>query len=1067
MAACDRCGEPLSERARFCSACGVERTALPSVREVRQTVTVVFADVMGSTSLGERLDPESLRRILSRYFDSLRAVFERHGGAVQKFIGDAVVAVFGIPDVHEDDALRALRAVVDMAATLRKLNDDLLQEQGFAIGVRTGVNTGEVVVGDPRPGQQQLVLGDAINVAARLEQTAQPGEVLLGEETVRLVRDAVEVEVLEARTVRGKEHPIQAFRLIRVKPGASGHARHLDSPMVGRESELALLTQAFARAARDRACHLFTALGAAGIGKSRLLEEFLLRVKDDANVLRGRCLPYGEGITFWPVAEVVKQAAGITEDDHPAQAAGKLQAVVQDEKEGPMIAERLGDLIGLRDAGAVPEETFWAVRKLLESLARGRPLVVVFDDMHWGQPTFLDLVEHIADWTRDVPMLLLCVARQELLELRPAWAGGKLNATSISLDRLRPEECDTLMANLLGTRESVGGALRGIVDSAEGNPLFLEEILSMLIDDQLLRRENGHWVPAGDLSTLTIPSSIQALLAARLGRLVPSEREVLERASVEGRVFHRGAVVELLPEPSRLKATANLMTLTRKEMIRTDQPEFPGEDAFRFRHLLIRDAAYQAMPKELRADLHERFAGWLEKVAADRLGEYEEILGYHLEQAYRYRRRLRPGDPNASDLGRRAGERLSTAGRKALARGDVPAVINLLQRAVSILPESDPARTALLPDLAAAQGARGEFAQAEALLNEAMVKASASGNRVVEAHARVNAFALRLQSQPEGVAEEAVRELPRLMPIFEAVGDERGLARSWLLLATVHNMTWDYPACEEALRHAFAHARQAGDRGQEGESLMYLAYVTYWGQTPIAGGPGKLDSIIEMSSGNRQVEAAVLVIRGAFEARSGRVVDARRLLAAGIAVFLDLGLQVQAGANSMLAFEIERAAGDPAAAEPELRRGYRILKETGEKSYLSTVAAYLAEAVYAVGRYEEAEELSRESQDAAATQDVVSQILWRAVRGKVLARRGDSEPALRMAEEAVALARGAQSSRSATDVYLEVAEIFSLLGRLPDAVALIEKAAHLYEETGDALAARRARGKLEALSTKP
>jgi len=763
----------------------------------------------------------------------------------------------------------------------------------------------------------------------------------------------------------------------------------------------------------------------------------------------------------------VKQAAGITEDDHPAQAAGKLQAVVQDEKEGPMIAERLGDLIGLRDAGAVPEETFWAVRKLLESLARGRPLVVVFDDLHWGQPTFLDLVEHIADWTRDVPILLLCVARQELLELRPAWAGGKLNATSISLDRLRPEECDTLMANLLGTRESVDGALRGIVDSAEGNPLFLEEILSMLIDDQLLRRENGHWVPAGDLSTLTIPSSIQALLAARLGRLVPSEREVLERASVEGRVFHRGAVVELLPEPSRLKATANLMILTRKEMIRPDQPEFPGEDAFRFRHLLIRDAAYQAMPKELRADLHERFAGWLEKAAADRLGEYEEILGYHLEQAYRYRRQLRPGDPSASDLGRRAGDRLAAAGRKALARGDVPAVINLLQRAVSTLPESDPARTALLPDLAAALGARGEFAQAEALLNEAIVKASASGNRVVEAHARVNAFALRLQSQPEGVTEEAVRELPRLMPVFEAVGDERGLARSWLLLATVHNMTWDYSACEEALRHAFAHARQAGDRGQEGESLMYLAYVTYWGQaTPIAGGSGKLDSIIEMSSGNRQVEAAVLVIRGAFEARSGRVVDARRLLAAGIAVFLDLGLQVQAGASSMLAFEIERAAGNPAAAEPELRRGYRILKETGEKSFLSTVVAYLAEAVYAVGRYEEAEELSRESQDAAATQDVVSQILWRAVRGKVLARRGDAEPALRLAEEAVALARGAQSSRSATDVYLDVAEIFSLLGRLPDAVALIEKAAHLYEETGDALAARRARGKLEALSTK-
>ena len=1064
MAACEQCGESLSERARFCSACGAARTRVPSGRETRKTVTVVFVDVTGSTGLGERLDPESLRHILFRYFDEVRAVFERHGGDVQKFIGDAVVAVFGIPEVHEDDALRAVRAAADMPATLRQLNDQLQQEHGLAISVRTGVNTGEVVVGDPRSGQQ-LVLGDAVNVAARLEQTAEPGEILLGEATLRLVKDAVEVEVLASRTVKGKENPVRAYRLVRVKPGVSGHARRLDSPMVGREYELALLTQAYGRAARERACHLFTVLGSAGVGKSRLLEEFLHTIEDEATVLRGRCLPYGDGITFWPIAEIVKQAAGITEDDIPAQAAGKLKAVLEEEKDGRLIAERLGQLIGLREGAAVPEETFWAVRRLLESFARKRPVAVVFDDIHWGQPTFLDLVEHIADWTRDVRLLLVCVARQELLDLRPGWAGGKLNVTSISLEPLRTKECTTLMFNLLGKGESVDTALEAIVESAEGNPLFVEEILSMLIDDGLLQREDGHWVPTGNLSRVPVPSSIQALLAARLERLSQSEREVIERASVEGRVFHRGALVELLPDESRMRAATNLRTLTRKEMIRSEVPEFPGEDAFRFRHLLIRDSAYEAMPKELRATLHERFAGWLERMAADRLGLYEEILGYHLEQAYRYRRELRPGDARLGELGRRAGERLAAAGRKALARGDVPAVINLFRRAVSMLPGTDAARTALLPGLAAALGVRGEFVEAEALLNEAIEKAHASADRGVEAHAQVEILALRALSQPEGVTERTLREMPGIMAIFEQLGDVQGLASSWLILAGAHSMRLQFPATEEAARHAFAHARRAGDRGQEGQSLWYLTLATYWGRaTLVSDGFHKLDEILKMSRGNREVEAAVLVSRAGYQAMSGQVQEARRLHAAGKAILLDLGLKVQAGGISMIAFDIENAGGNPSAAEPELRSGYQVLRRMGEKSYLSTVAAYLAEAVYAQGRYEEAEELSRESQEAADSGDALSQMLWRTIRGKLLARRGDAEQAVKLAEEALAVAAGTSGARPSVNVYLEAAEIFNLLGRRPDAEALIEKAVNLYEETGDTLLARRARGKLEGLS---
>ena len=373
---------------------------------MRKTVTIVFCDVTGSTALGESTDPEAVRGLLVRYFDRMKGIIEAHGGAVEKFIGDAVMAVFGVPVLHEDDALRAVRAALEMR--------DALPEVG--VQARIGVNTGEVVTGTA----ERLATGDAVNVAARLEQAALPGEVLLGAQTVQLVRDAVEVEAVEPLQLKGKAEPVQAYRLLELTGRESG-ARRLEGAFVGRDRERRLLREAFDLAVSDQACHLFTMLGVAGVGKSRLAAEFLHGV--DATVVRGRCLSYGDGITYWPVVEVVKQ---LRPEERELQ---------------PNVARPLRVLLGSSEPASA-EEIAFAVRKLLEEAASERPLVVVWDDLHWAEPTFLDLIEHVADWSRAAPILLLCMARPELLDARTGWAGGKLHATTVLVEPLGREACE-------------------------------------------------------------------------------------------------------------------------------------------------------------------------------------------------------------------------------------------------------------------------------------------------------------------------------------------------------------------------------------------------------------------------------------------------------------------------------------------------------------------------------------------------------------------------------------------------------------------------------------------------
>jgi class 3 adenylate cyclase/tetratricopeptide (TPR) repeat protein len=1045
--ACPNCGEENPDKARFCWSCGSALAEAEAPSEVRKTVTVVFSDVSGSTSLGERTDPESLRRVMSRYFDEMRDVVEAHGGVVEKFIGDAVMAVFGIPHLHEDDALRAVRAAAEMRSRLEDLNDELERTFGVRIAVRTGVNTGEVVAGDSSEGQR-LVTGDAVNVAARLEQAAQPGEILLGADTHRLVRAGVEAETVEPLSLKGKAEAVPAFRLLEVSPDATVTPRHLDSPMVGRDRQRRVLEEAFDQAVTDRVCHLFTVLGAAGVGKSRLVQEFLAGLGDRGQVLSGRCLSYGEGITFWPLAEVVHRAAATTDADSPEVVVAKLEELLEDVDDAPLIAARVAQAVGFAEGQGPAEETFWAVRKLFESLARERPLVLVLDDLHWGEPTLLDLVEHIADWTRDAPILLLCVARQELLDVRASWGGGKRSATTISLEPLNEAESDQLIHNLLGRADLPMGIEERITEAAEGNPLFVEEMVAMLIDDGHLRRENGRWVGSGDLAAVTVPLTIQALLAARLDRLQRPERAVIERASVEGKVFHGGAVAALAPEEIRSAVPAHLMALIRKELVRPDRSTFVGQEGFRFRHLLIRDAAYHAMPKETRADLHQRFATWLGEVAADRISEYEEFLGYHLEQAFRYRAELGPVDDLGQALAAEAAGHLTAAGWRAADRGDFPAASSLWRRAIDLLPATDPNGLRLMADLADVLIDRGELREAEAVTDQAIAGARAIGDAALEAAARVPRLHLDGAVNQKPTAE-ILREAREALGVLQASGDRRAELGCSMLIAKHEYFMGNAAMAGELLRPLIEEARSLGDVSAENRMRAWMCAYAYWGPMPVVPAIAEVERLVADAPFRRVLEANGGRILIGLYAMQGRFDEARALASHLVEVGEELGLKLWSSTLAFWTGPLEELAGDHEAAAREFRQSYESLAEMGEVAYASTLAGELARQLVTLQRLDEAERYAAICRDTSAEDDFASQALWRQVFARILVRRGDLAGAVRMAGEAVALCEASDYVIQIENSLIDEAEVLRLAGLPEEAASSLLRARAMAEAKGD------------------
>jgi class 3 adenylate cyclase/tetratricopeptide (TPR) repeat protein len=984
MARCANCGHENPAGFRFCGACGAELTSTPA-RDVRKTVTVLFCDVTGSTAMGERLDPESTRRVMARYFDVMREAIERHGGTVEKFIGDAVMAVFGVPVVHEDDALRAVRAASDMRAALGQLNDELERDWGIRIESRIGVNTGEVVAGEG----DTLATGDAVNVAARLEQGAAPGETLLGVSTYRLVRDAVTAEAVGPVLAKGKSDPLSAFRLTGVVEGAEFIRRRLDSPLVGRENELAQLQRAYDHAVSERVAYQFTLLGPAGIGKSRLVRELHDRI--DATLLIGRCLPYGEGITYWPLTEIEPLS-------------------------GEIDFETNRDEIALQ------------TRRILERLAREQPLVVVLDDLQWAEPTFLDLVDHVTDLARDAPMLLVCVARPDLLDVRPGWGGGKLNATTMLLEALTEDEAVQLVDNLLLAR--MDPAVRGrIATAAEGNPLFVEEMLAMVA-------ENGN----GDLA---VPPTIQALLAARLDRLAPDERAAVECAAVQGQEFRQDALVTLVPETLAGRLTEIHRSLVRKDLVRPT-----GEDTFRFKHLLLRDAAYEALPKEQRADLHERFAGWLENAAP----ELTEIRGYHLEQAYRYRAELGPVDAPARELARRASRLLAAAGQRAWARADVAATMNLLERAVDLLPEGDQEAVALYPDLGAAIAESGDFDRPSELFRAA----EELGDAATALRGRMRQIVHRVMRG--GSNADAVQPLEDVIREAELLGDERALAEAFGRSGVLAGWRGDPVEAERRLRRSLEHAESVGDARVISEATHWIALIMMWGPTPVEEALQECRRLTRSLGDGHVSRTELRVAEGLLLAMTGEFDRGRQLATDGRAAMLELGHVVQWAAIVQPAAFIELLAGEYQSAERLLREAREILADVGERGYLSTVSALLARALVMQERYEEAEVFADEARHVGAEDDVMTQLYWRGAKAHVLAARGERDEAARLAAEIVGLA----PAQDDFDAAVNLLDIADFLEPGPRGAAL-EHALAGASAKGNVVTAEQARAKLAAL----
>jgi class 3 adenylate cyclase/tetratricopeptide (TPR) repeat protein len=957
-------------------------------REQRKTVTVLFCDLAGSTALGESVDPERLRTLLAAYFERMKQIVDHHGGSVEKFIGDAVMAVFGVPTVHEDDALRACRAAVEMR--------DALPELGLE--GRIGVTTGEVVTGT----EERLATGDAVNVAARLEQAAQPGEVLVGEPTLALVREAAETETVEPLVLKGKAAPVAAYRLLRVHD--TPERRHA-TRFVGRERELGLLRDSFAVAARERRCELVTVIGDAGVGKSRLVAEAIDSLQ--ATIVRGRCLPYGEGITYWPVVEVLKQLDTMPPDD---AAAAAIRA-----------------LLGETDAPTSADEIAWAFRKTLEHAAAEELVVVVFDDIQWGESTFHDLVEHVVLLSTGAPIVLLCMARLDLVERRPTWPA------TLRLDPLSEDAIEELIPHDLAE------PLRArIARSAAGNPLFVGEMLAMASSSE---------------DEVAVPPTLHALLAARLDQLAPAERGVLERGSVEGELFHRGAVQALTPDDAPV--IPRLAALVRKEVIRPDQPPVPGEDGFRFRHLLVRDAAYDGLPKAQRADLHERFAAWL-TAHGTALVELDEIVGYHLEQACRYRAEL--GLPPSADAMGEAQRRLATAGRRALRRHDYAAAVNLLERASTLVPEST-LDLALACDLIDALHWFGRQADALATAEEVAQRARDQDDRIGELCGLIKAAVLQSSIDSEGTTEALVALIDRALPVFTEAGDDLALYTAYCARGWVADFHGQNALGFDAFERAAEHARNAGLPDEQlGERAAHLVY-----------GPTPASDVLRWIDENEPPDRRSLWLRGSRAqtlAMLGRFDEARETVAGARGEFVDRGGGLElALLVGFPAFYVEYLAGEWSRAVELGEEGCTLLEELGDRAYLSTAAGELALALYAVDRLEDADAQAARAAEFGSTDDVWTQMFWRRARAKVFARRGDRVEAERLAREAVALSEETDGLDAQGDALADLAEVL-LLAEKPDVAAdAMEQALERYERKENIVSAKRAKARIAELRT--
>ena len=1010
MPVCAACGRESPDGFNHCGHCGAALTA--PAPERRKLATLVFCDLSGSTAMGERVDAETVRSLMLSYFHEMRGALERHGGTVEKFVGDAVLAVFGVPEAHEDDALRACRAALEMQARLTTLNEELERRFGTRIALRIGVNTGEVVAGDASE-RETFVTGDPVNVAARLEQAAGPGEVLLGEATYRLVRDAVQVEPVEPLRAKGKSEPVPAYRLLGT--GDLGPVvRRVGTPFTGREEQLELLVRELRAVIAGPDCRLVTLVGEPGVGKSRLVSEFVSRVGTGARVVGGTCLSYGEGITYWAVSQIVRELVRIKDEHSPAEARRLIEAHVADAPDGPAVGTRIAQLLGLADGSTTAQQTAAAIRDFLVAGAAQRPLIVVVDDIQWAEPTLLDLLAGLPEETGHAPILLLCLARPELTEQRPDWQ------VAVRLEPFGGRDVDELLAGLLGPAEPA--VLSRLAAVSGGNPLFVEELVAMLVDDGVLRVEGGVCTLERELDALTLPASLHALLGARLDRLEPEARGALERGAVEGEVFHRSAVVELTPAASRGVVRSSLEALMGKYLVRPADASFAGEAAFRFKHILVRDATYHATAKRLRATLHEQFADWLDRVAGERILEYEEILGYHLEQSFRYRVELGPVDDEISAVGVRAAGHLAAAGRRAASRGDIGAASGLLGRAATLLPVGHPTRARIVVDLGAALMEAGRNAEAVGVLDE--LDGASGVDEVSRALAEVCRGEIELQLRSTTAAVERFNgQAQAAIELFAEHDDEQALLRAcWLSYLT--SMTIGRSS---AAREAIDRLRALTERRLHplaGRLPGMLAMNLGWGPMPVPEALTATDALLLEVRDDPSAEPFVLGGHAYLLAQSGDIQAAREALERMREIAERQGQRIVLwGSWGQNVGRTELLAGDPERAEQALRPSYHALREAGNRAFSSTAAGQLAIALVELGRFDDAAHYAAAAADEAGEADVLSQVLWRSALARALSEQDDPEGALRLADEAVRLAATTEWPNVIADAFLDRARV--------------------------------------------
>jgi len=966
----------------------------------RKLATVLFVDLVGSTALVSAADPEIVRRRVTGFFDQVSRSVTTHGGIVEKFAGDAVLAAFGVAQAHEDDAERAVRAGFEILAAVEELE----------LEARIGIESGEVVVDTT---DSTFATGEAINLAARLQQSAAPGEILIGPAANSLALGSLEVEEVEPLEVKGRSAPLRAWRVVcadadRARPMRSA----VVAPLIGRDAELELLANTFDRSVRDRRAHLVTIFGEPGVGKSRLAREFVGAL-EGATVLAGRCLPYGEGITYWPLAEMVKSAAGISDDDPVKEAMEKLRACCEDEA----VADLLGLASGVLEAVEADrsgQEIAWAAREWADLLAGVQPLVLVFEDIHWAEDPLLELIEHLATWVREAPLLLVTLARPELLDVRPAWGGGRLRATAIELEPLQTAESEQLIEALLPGDGLAPDARSDLLEKTEGNPLFVEETIRMLVES------GDGYLPE------RIPDTLQALIAARIDYLPTAEKALLHRAAVIGRVFWHGALTHISPDEDVDQLLDNL--LLRDFVLSEQRSTIIGERAYRFKHMLIREVAYGGLTKAERAQLHASFAGWLHERAGD---ELLEIRAYHLDHATQLLVELDGFAP--AELAREAAAALEEAGRRALAREANRSARKLLLRAVELEPTLERRYHA-----ARAAWRMSDLPAVSVEMRQVLDAARAAGDSLVEGKALTALAEVTLLR--DGDLPQATEFVDAALEVLPP--DDRFMA-----LRVRCQLGWwvgDFETQERTAEEALELARRLERKDLEAQALNDLANA-YRLQYRLEEAEELVVHGLELAeeSGSIVARANALNQLGCFRLDQNEPEQAEPLLQEARQLFAEVGdAWMLARVLNALAWAAEQE-GDDAKAEKMLREAIRLLKPLEDRGSLCESQRALAEVLIRQNRVDEAERIALEAVETVGEHDLSSRATTTMTLGLVRAAQGRDDEAEELLQEALGYVDATGFRGLEIWILTRLEEFLRKRGRDEDAAPYAERLAEL------------------------